>query len=202
MKIDMHVHSKYSRDSSINYNQIKKCKMDYICLTDHDSYNWDKFKGLNIIKGVEKTIIEENGNKFHLLIYFLNEKIKSNNFNEVMDEVKQQDAYTSLAHPYDFLRKAPKNPEMYCKRVDAIETINSRIIIPFSNSKAKKLAIKHNLNQTAGSDAHHYTEMGNAYVECASNEIEDLRKKLKVKGHSSLPHVHLFSFLSKHNLLK
>jgi predicted metal-dependent phosphoesterase TrpH len=78
MKIDMHVHSHYSRDSSINFKQIKNSKMDYICLTDHDSYNWDKFKGLNIINGVEKTITEENGNKFHLLCYFLNEEIKSN----------------------------------------------------------------------------------------------------------------------------
>jgi len=31
-----------------------------------------------IINGVEKTITEENGNKFHLLCYFLNEEIKSN----------------------------------------------------------------------------------------------------------------------------
>ncbi|MGB9591966.1 MAG: PHP domain-containing protein, partial [Candidatus Kryptoniota bacterium] len=123
MKVDMHIHTFRSVDSVIIRKDVEKVIskgiIDLVAITDHDSAKgWDDFKDMNVIRGIEKTIIEEDGNEFHLLIYFANEYIESKNFYEVVDAAKAQDAIVSIAHPFDILRKAPKNINKYIKHVD------------------------------------------------------------------------------------
>lgn len=212
MKIDMHVHTYFSADALTTPRELKKVlmsgKVDYVCLTDHDTVKaWEKFKHLNVIQGVERTIIEEDGSKFHLLCYFLNERIKSQNFDEVIDEVREQDGFCSIAHPFD-ARCKPSNLDLYYKKVDALEVFNSRIRVKNGNEMALNYTKLHDLCRTAGSDAHHYSEIGNAYVECECTELEEFRNKLKkneveVHGKSFLyPWVRIYSLGRKMNLLK
>jgi len=213
MKIDMHVHTYLSPDALTTPREMEKIlktrKIDCVCITDHDTVKaWEKFKHLNIIQGVERTIIEDNGNKFHLLCYFLNEEIKSQNFDEVIDSVREQDGFCSIAHPFDTPRKAPSNIELYYKKVDALEVLNSRIRIKNGNEMALNYAKLHELGRTAGSDAHHYTEIGNAYVECDCTDLEEFRNKLKkneieIQGKSFIyPWVRIYSIGRKMGLLK
>jgi len=212
MKIDMHVHTYISPDALTTPREMEKIllkkKVDYVCLTDHDSIeSWEKFKNLNVIQGVERTIIEENGNKFHLLCYFLNEKIKSQNFDEVIDEVREQDGFCSIAHPFD-ARCRPSNVDLYKNKVDALECFNSRIRAKKGNEMTLNYAKLHGLGRTAGSDAHHYTEIGNAYVECDCTDLEEFRSKLKknqieVHGKSFFyPWVRIYSMGRKAGILK
>lgn len=213
MKIEMHAHTYFSSDGLITPKEmskiIEKKKVDCVCITDHDTVKaWEKFKHLNVIQGVERTIIEENGNKFHLLCYFLNEEIKSQNFEEVIDSVREQDGFCSIAHPFDVPRAAPSNLDLYYKKVDALEVLNSRIRHKKCNEKALKFAESHGMNQTAGSDAHHHTEIGNAYVECDCDDLEEFRKKLnkgkiEIKGKTFLfPWVRVYSMGRKTGILK
>lgn len=209
----MHVHTYLSPDALTTPREMiritKKRNIDYVCLTDHDSIeSWEKFKGVNIIQGVEKTIIEENGNKFHLLCYFLNEEIKSQNFNEVIDSVKEQDGFTSIAHPFDTPRAAPSNVDLYCDKVNALECLNSRMRTKKGNEMALNYAKSRELVRTAGSDAHHYSEIGNAYVRCDCSDLEEFRNKLKkneieICGKSFIyPWVRIYSIGRKMGILK
>ena len=91
------MHTYFSIDGLITPKELQKKmkekKIDYACLTDHNVYgSWDKFKHLNVIQGVEKTIKEENGNLFHLLCYFLDSPLKNDDFYEIIDEINEQDA--------------------------------------------------------------------------------------------------------------
>ncbi|MCX8199934.1 MAG: PHP domain-containing protein [Candidatus Micrarchaeota archaeon] len=213
MKVEMHMHTHNSSDGLITLkeakNAIKSGKVDVIAITDHDTIvGWREFKGKEFIKGIEKTVEEDDGNKFHLLIYFLESAIKHNGFYEVIDDVREQDAFVAIAHPYDSLRKAPhpENLEEYGRYVDGIECINARMCIPRGNKKAVDFAARHKLVKIAGSDAHHWSEIGAAYVEAKADNVEEFRKMLRLgrvemRGGLSPIYVHTFSTLRKHKLL-
>ncbi|MEM4332080.1 MAG: PHP domain-containing protein [Candidatus Micrarchaeia archaeon] len=213
MKVEMHAHTHYSSDGLITLSEARKAiksgKVDVIAITDHDTVaGWREFKGKEFIKGIEKTIEEDDGSKFHLLIYFLNSDIPHKKFYEVIDDARDQDAFVAIAHPYDTLRKAP-NPEKldeYGRYVDGVECINARMCIPRGNKKALEFASRHNLIKIAGSDAHHWSEIGTAYVEANAGSVEEFRKMLKlgrveIKGGLSPIYVHTFSTLRKHKIL-
>lgn len=212
MKVDMHVHTHHSIDGLITRSELKKAissgRIDAVALTDHNTASaWKEFSGLNIIKGIEKTIIEKDGNQFHLLIYFAYEDITSTDFYDAIDAIKEQDAIASIAHPFDTVRHAPADLKRYAEHVDALECLNARICTPNANKKAKTYAKLHNLAKTAGSDAHHHSEIGTAYVEAETDDIEEFRKlllggKAELKGGLSSPHVHTYSFLRKRGLIK
>ncbi len=207
----MHVHTHYSLDGLITRSEVKRViklhKVDAIAITDHNKISaWNDFSDLMIIRGVEKTIVDGN-EKFDLLIYFLNEEIKSSDFYEIIDAVREQDAFTSLAHPFDFMRNAPQNIGKYALHVDALECFNSRVSSLNINQKAKDYAKSHNLLMTAGSDAHIQSELGNAYVEADATDIEEFRKLLedgnvRVCGKLSPFYVHLYSSLRKKGFLE
>ncbi len=207
----MHLHTHHSVDGLITVREAKKAiesgRVDVIALTDHDTISsWKEFRKLPVIFGMEKTIIEENGNKFHLLIYFMNGRIKGATFNEVMDEVREQGALASIAHPYDRLRHAPTRVDKYAKHVDALECLNARCMMPLSNYFARRYAEKHHIPMTAGSDAHHYSEIGSAYVECDADDLDEFRKlllkrKVKLRGGGSLPHIHIYSSLKRYGVI-
>jgi len=213
MKVEMHMHTYYSSDGLITPAEARRVlnsgKVDVIAITDHDTIaGWKEFKGRKFIRGIEKTVEEDDGNRFHLLVYFINEKIKHTGFYEVIDDVREQDGFVAIAHPYDTLRHAPheENLEEYGRYVDGIECINARMCVPHGNKKALDFAVKHKLVKIAGSDAHHWSEIGTAYVEADADDVEEFRKLLKlgrvsIKGGLSPIYVHTFSALRKHKLI-
>jgi len=191
-KFDLHIHTKYSRCSNLKLDRIlkvaKKMKLDGISVSDHDQIiGAKKIYKINKDKDFEVIISEEVSSEYgHFLVLFVNELIKYKTFEELLDEVKKQDALLIPAHPFDDIVKTSSDNrkgfdknfllENY-KKFDAIETFNSRSVLPWSNNMAKNFARKFRLAEVGGSDAHFWFEIGRGYT--LFND--DLRKAIKNK---------------------
>ena len=162
MKIDLHIHSKYSKDSMLEPAKIikiaKKRRLDGVAVTDHgtikggiEALKINKDKDFQVIVGAE--IKTEYGDVIGM---FLNEEIKSQIFMQVVEEIRDQDGLVILAHPF---RKNITFPIDLLKYVDLIEGFNARSPKGL-NGKAKELAKSYGMAMTAGSDAHLGFEVG------------------------------------------
>jgi hypothetical protein len=119
---------------------------------------------------------------------FLSEEILSHRFVEVVDEIKEQNGWVVLPHPFDKLRGNGVKPvDNDAKLVDCIETFNSRCLLDSYNENAREYAEKHHLNSLAGSDAHFAHEIGNAGVDTPSEDLQDalLRGNFTIFGKKS-----------------
>ena len=85
--------------------------------------------------------------------------------------------------------------------IDLIEVLNSRSPFPANSNKAIEFAVKHDIAQGAGSDAHTTFEIGNAYVEMPEFEDRDgfLRaiRQATIGGRRSSTAVKIFSTWAK-----
>jgi predicted metal-dependent phosphoesterase TrpH len=221
MKIDMHVHSYYSNDGLSSPKELlekAKAKGIGFAITEHNNCDsWKKYSELNrqfnvpLIFGEEKKLYIEEKLVGEILFYFLQSPVISNDLFEAIDEGKKQGAIMSVAHPFDFLRKPVwfgfRKLEEVKTKVDAIEAFNARIYFNCLNKKAEKFALKNNLAFTAGSDAHTPKELGNAYVFCNANNLEEFRKcikkkQAKIEGRLESPLVHFYSTFRQIGLIK
>ncbi|MBD3196762.1 MAG: PHP domain-containing protein [Candidatus Lokiarchaeota archaeon] len=218
LNLDLHVHSIYSGDSIIKPNDIIKYGklkgLDGVAICDHNTLKaYKKLKGKDedfiLIPGME---IETNIGE--VIGLFLSEDftLDSIDFFDVVREIKASDGIIVLPHPFDKLRSNHiklnlLNDRLIKKYIDGIETLNSRVIINSYNRKAKEIARKFNLFETAGSDAHHPKEIGNAYT--LLDKIDDLSfegikntfksRRSKSMGTLSSP---LYHFITVYNKLK
>ncbi len=170
---DLHIHSRYSIDSFLTPEKIVKratsIGLNAIAITDHNTINGSKVlqaikqDSLLIISGSE--IATDYGD---LIGLFINEEIKSRRFEEVIDEIKDQDGIVVLPHPYRRKRCPSLN---LIKMVDVIEGINSRTSDE-DNNKAKVISESLHKPMIAGSDAHTMFEIGNAWT--FTNNSKDL----------------------------
>ena len=190
MKIDLHIHSKYSKDSMLEPAKIikiaKKKGLGGVAVTDHNTIKGgvealkiNKDKDFQVIVGAE--IKTEYGDVIGM---FLNEEIKSQIFMQVVEEIRDQDGLVVLAHPF---RKGITFPTDLLKYVDLIEGFNARSRKSL-NGKAKELARSYRMPTTAGSDAHLGFEIGRGrtIVNSESEVKEELRKgKTKIEGEES-----------------
>lgn len=212
MKIDLHVHTKYSLDSISQPEKIMKYALkrglNGVAVTDHNTTKgWndmlktgEKF-GMKIVLG-EEVKINWNKKYFEIMGLFLNESIKSRDFFEVVDEIKSQDGIVCAPHPFDMYKGMRNLIEDLVKNLDAIEVFNSRLFSISHNRKAFSFAKKHDLGMTAGSDAHTNFEVGNAYVIANANSIEELKRdvlkgKIEVIGNLANPSVRIWCWLNQ-----
>ena len=218
MKIDLHVHSHHSNDALSKPETIvaraKAKGLTAVAITDHGTCNaWHelekltKKEGLPFVKGEEIKVVENGKIAGEIIGLFMSKEVERGSALEIIDALRQQDAIATIAHPFDIFRNSFKNIDAIAKKVDAIEVFNSRCVTRRFNRKAKDYAESHNLGFTAGSDAHHPSEIGNAFVECKGNSLDDLRKailkkKTIVAGKKSSPFVHGFTTLAKFNLMR
>ncbi|MDD3085001.1 MAG: PHP domain-containing protein [Candidatus ainarchaeum sp.] len=190
MKIDLHCHTKYSKDAMSSLDEIfyqaQKKGLDGIAITDHENTKgWNdaliaaKKYNMQVVLGEE--IKSKNGD---ILGLFLNKEInmKGECPKEIIAEIQAQNGIAIIPHPFDF-NNPFKDVENYLKLVDGIEIFNARRIFNKDNDKAKKLSEKYpHLNITAGSDNHIYNAVGYAYVESSANTLEDFKKDLLNKN--------------------
>jgi predicted metal-dependent phosphoesterase TrpH len=212
MRIDFHVHSKYSHDGFTEPETIiKTCKKKNlgIAITDHDNcQGWQEMKTLGkkfdvpVVLGQEIKCKHKGKKVGELMGLFLNEPIKSKEYKQVIDEIKAQGAMVCAPHPFDFLRKDFKFLDEEKKNIDAVEVFNSRCYFDRFNDKALKFALENNMVRVAGSDAHCPWEIGMAFVEIETDSLDEFRKKLEkregfVQGRRSPYSVHIWSWLAK-----
>ncbi len=180
MKIDFHVHTKYSVDSLSSLKSVvSACKKKNIIPAIADHNNMDAYYALRAMGFTFVPAEEISTDKGDLIGLFLNEPIeKRTSFLEALDQIKEQDAISYLPHMYDISRGGVAD-EMLAKKVDIIEVFNPRCIIPGMNERAESFAIKHKKLKAAGSDAHFSIEIGNAYVEMREFNLDNPKELLK-----------------------
>ena len=166
LKIDLHVHTYYSYDSTITPKQLvtyaKKTGLDAVAVTDHDSIEGalklSKQKDFLIIPGIE--VSSRYG---HILGLNLSEKTPSKlDVSTTIQKIHDAGGIAIAAHPTALYRG--KLRRHITKGFDALEVINaSSVPFCFSNYINRKLAEAFSLPQTGGSDAHSAPEIGTAY---------------------------------------
>ena len=193
MKFDLHTHTKYSSDGIIEPDKVVKTAikrgLSGIAITDHDTlegslmakkYETEDFE---VIIGSE--ISTERG---EIIGLFLSHEIKSNIFQDVLEEIKEQDGITVLPHPFDDIRRNGINPgKKDIKLVDCVETFNSRCLRQKYNNKAIEFARTNGLSGVAGSDAHFASEIGNAGIIINGDDLREalIKGNLEIFGEKS-----------------
>ncbi len=205
---EFHCHTAYSRDSLTRVEALlKACRqkgIDRLAITDHNT-----IAGALHAKDMdfERVIVGEEimTTEGELLALFVQDEVPAGLPSlEAISRLRKQGAFISVSHPFDVLRKGHwKLPALQeiAPLVDAIETFNSRCLWPASNWQAQSFARQHGLRGTAGSDAHHLSEVGNAVLRLPAFEgAESLCRALdeaKASLRLSAPWVHFFSSYAK-----
>lgn len=185
MKIDMHVHSKYSFDSPaepeliVHYARLNG--MDGICVVDHNSYlasePFEKIaerEGFPVFRGAEYT--SEDG---HLLIFGVNDDSFNMGFylpaQEIIDHVNSKGGVVIPAHPYDTtITRRMCGKVRRLRDIPALEGMNGRMS-ERGNYLATRAALQMGLHRTGGSDAHIPEFVGRVYTKFDS-EIENMEQ--------------------------
>jgi predicted metal-dependent phosphoesterase TrpH len=102
---------------------------------------------------------------------------------EVIQRLRDQEAFISVSHPYDSMRSGGwKEPDLLeiVPLVDAIEVYNSRCMRPSFNRMARLFAENHKIPGTVGSDAHAAFEVGRSVMRLEAFEDADgLRRVIR-----------------------
>lgn len=202
VKVDLHMHSYYSKDSLNSFDDIiRTCRrkgLDVICLTDHNTV--DGALRLRESSPVPVIVGEEIATSAgELLAWFLEKTIPSGlSPGETLARIREQGGVVGISHPADTIRReAMRRPTVLqiIDQIDALEIFNSRCLLPRFNLDAQALARERGLPGTAGSDAHSIGEIGHAYLEMPSfstrDEFLQNLPRAVVHGRLSLPWVHL-----------
>lgn len=193
IKIDLHVHSKYSDDGVLEPEEIvriaQKRGLSGIAITDHNTirgseeakkYETGDFK---VITGAE--IMTEKGEITGL---FLCEEITARRFEDVIADIKAQGGLVIVPHPFDELRRSAFHiTQEYVSLIDAIEAFNSRCVLQRYNRRAFEFAAHCNLPIVSGSDAHYANEIGLGGIITHSYDIKEaiLQQDLSIFGKRS-----------------
>ncbi len=188
MKVDFHVHTKFSFDSNINVAELakKSVKLGIIpVIADHNTLEGaEEFRktGAKFIAGEE--IRTASGDLAGL---FLTEAIQKNlSFEETIDRIKEQGGLSYLPHMYDMGRHGCDDE--FAGLVDIIEVFNARCLDSRLNVRASETAKKLGKPGAAGSDSHFLFEFGKTYTETAEfdlrspKELMKALKKAKITG--------------------
>lgn len=195
-KIELHVHTSYSKDSILTYPFLlfmcKIKRINCLAITDHNEvkgalYYKERLQKHNIDVIVGEEIFTKDG---EIIGLFLHEKIEPNlSVEETIEEIKKQDGYIYVPHPFDTKRKKTVLKEKALKKVikdiDFIECHNGRNIESMFSLKQEKVVKKYDKIGVVGSDAHTFYELGRNYCLVNSynrdNFKEELAKAILVK---------------------
>ena len=208
MKVDLHVHTRYSRDSlTLLETVIETCQrrgLDKVAITDHNT-----IAGALALREMAPELVivgeEIKTPAGEFIAYFLEEEIPQGlSPQEVIARIRAQGGVVGVSHPLDRLRREAMrwaNLMEVIDQVDALEAFNARTTFPADNRRAEELARQRGLLVTAGSDAHAACEIGQAYVEMPPfNDREGFMESLaqgRIVGRLSAPWIHFSSMYAK-----
>ncbi|MFA6907482.1 MAG: PHP domain-containing protein [Candidatus Micrarchaeia archaeon] len=207
-KADLHMHTRHSPDSLSRVEDVLaaavKRNLSAIAITDHDCIEGAvEAQGIARAGRMPLQVIvgeEVRTDAGDLLVYFVKKRIAPGKLPCVLAEVERQRAVCAAAHPYDFARHGIGLPGLapgMLLKIDAIEVFNARVPLASQNARAMGFALKNKKALLAGSDAHHPSEVGAAYVEFYGVASLDahalLRAQRKIGGKSSSPFVRFHS---------
>jgi predicted metal-dependent phosphoesterase TrpH len=183
LKIDFHVHTCYSSDGITTPREViayaKLRGLDGVAITDHDTVDGarrlDGKTDIIIVPGIEVTTLEGHV----LALNVMNPLPSGLTFSETIQTIHDAGGVAAAAHPYALLKVL--KPAHIPPSIDAIEVINATAA-PFflSTHLSKNLALRLNLAQIAGSDAHYGPEIGFAHTLVdADSEIDEIIHSIK-----------------------
>lgn len=214
-KMDSHIHSEYSADSSSKIDDIlrvaKRENIDIIAISDHNNTDalpevMAKTKNTDILAIPS---IEVSSSLGHILGFGCEESIpKGLTPQDTIDRIHDLGGLAIVPHPFCFYRHG-----LLCKidyeelKIDAIETKNARFIVGYCNGKAKKLSKSEHISELGASDAHYYKFVGDCYsiVDCEKDIDSVLKaiKKGKTEAHGKgTSNILLSKYLFEKNILK
>lgn len=184
-KIDLHVHSVYSIDSTITPEQLvvfaRKRELDGIAVTDHDRLD----SGLKISKETSFLVLpgmEVSSRDGHIIGLGIDNPVpKGLPAEATVDKIHAAGGIAIACHPSAFL-KVSLNKHVTAK-FDAVEVINSSSIpFRYSVKRNEELASRLDIARVAGSDAHYGPEIGCAYTLIdAEPNMDDLIRAIRNK---------------------
>lgn len=209
LKADFHVHTKYSLDCNTPLPKIVRRCLDIgincIAIADHGTIEGalkiQKLAPFTVI--VAEEILTTHG---EIMGMFLQEGIPGGlSPEQTIARIRAQNGLVCIPHPFDRLRYSALDSDVMeelGEQIDVIEVFNSRSLLanPATN-KAQLFAEKYDIGQSAGSDAHTASEIGNAYVEMPEfKDRDDFLQALakgRVVGHRTNPMIHFASIWSR-----
>lgn len=182
IKIDLHVHTHYSRDSLITPEELviyaKKAGLDGVAVTDHDRLDGAlkiaRETDFFIVPGME--ISSSNG---HVVALNVQEVIpKGLDAGETVDRIHRAGGIAVACHPVTFFKGSLR--KHVSSKFDAVEVINaSSFPFNYSVKNAQKIASRLGIPRVAGSDAHYPPEIGYAYTLVdASSNVDDVVRSI------------------------
>lgn len=225
MLFDLHMHSRFSVDALTKPETIVKiCKKNAwaFSLTDHN--NMGAYQGANsitklakknkvfLVPGEEVKVVLDSGKiAGEVVVYFLNKPIIPCTFEEIIDEVKSQDALLSCPHPFDWPRKNFKEFRKKWRNFDAMEVYNARAYYQGLNKTSQNFFEKEafgKISALAVSDAHTPEEIGNGLTQIDANNEQEFRLAIKKgktipiqRGKANIWH-HFQTQLARKNIAK
>ncbi len=181
LKIDFHVHTCYSCDSSITLKEVvvfaKKRGLDGVAVTDHNTVKGAlklKTRDLLIVPGIEVSTLDG-----HLLGINVTTSIPAKlGIEETIQRIHDVGGIAVAPHPTAFYKSPPSRS---VSSYDAVEVMNASSV-PFSvlTYFSKRFADGLGLPQTGGSDSHYAPEIGSAYtVVEADSDVDEIVDAIK-----------------------
>jgi hypothetical protein len=181
LKIDLHVHTCYSGDSFITFDELiryaKKRGLDGVAVTDHNTVEGAlklRTNEILVVPGIEVSTL--NG---HLLGINVTTPIPSRlGMEETIEKIHEAGGVAVAAHPTAFYKSPATRKVTY---YDAVEVINaSSFMFPVLTHYSRKFAERLQLPQTGGSDSHYAPEIGSAYtVVDADPDVDEIAQAIK-----------------------
>ena len=206
---DLHMHTLHSKDGfqkpSSLFMIMKRHNLRGVAPTEHY-----RAATLKVVERDGRFIIpacEYKSTDYGEIIgLFISEHVENRTFEEIAEDVHDQNGLVILPHPRDPLRKQTAlrkglPDDIIKKHVDLIEGINSRCIVQYFNTRAQKLAKRLGKPVTAGSDGHTWLEMGHARtwlqdIESANDIYNELKAgRTQITGWPSLFIFHIPTML-------
>ena len=182
------MHTCYSYDATSSLREVivyaKKSGLDGIAITDHDTLKGAKRAlklasrmGFMVISGIEVTTLQG-----HVLGLNITTSIPQDlSLVETVEKIHEAGGIAIAAHPLVFIKSHIKQRIASASNFDGVEVINSSAFPFFLSTRlSRALAERLNLPQTAGSDAHHASEIGTAYTLVkADSDIEEIIEAIR-----------------------
>jgi predicted metal-dependent phosphoesterase TrpH len=173
IRLDMHMHTEYSRDSRVGLADFaglaRKAELGAVCITDHDTIEGglrlrEMDSGLQVIVGEEITTVDGE-----LVGLYLEKKVTPGlSAEQTIELIHEQGGLAYVPHPFSRNRRRHLRRsvlERVAGELDIVEVFNAREAASASNVRALEFARAHDLPGGVGSDSHRPIEIGRAYVD-------------------------------------
>ncbi|HET7466126.1 MAG TPA: PHP domain-containing protein [Candidatus Dormibacteraeota bacterium] len=170
MRVDLHLHSRYSHDSSTSLEALikraRECGLDRIALTDHNTAE-GALKLAEIAPGLAIIGEEAKTREGELIGLFITRTLRPYlRPEDAMDQIHEMGGLTYIPHPFDRNRSHWRGERIVelADRIDIIETYNPWCEAG-ANRAAAELAVELGKVAATGSDSHGVEEMGRSWME-------------------------------------